>query len=273
MAGTVIYKMSGSGNDFVFVDGRVAPADSWTPERIRWICSRQTGVGGDGVAVIEPGAAPGAVRLQYFNRDGFRAALCGNASLCAARLSTWLELAPADGIQLETDAGPVRARCLAGPGELAEVEISGISAVQTPALQLAPNEKWARFATVGVPHLVVLVDAVADVDVAARGRALRLDPLLQPEGANVTFISPEGAGWRMRTYERGVEAETLACGTGSVAVATVLVGAGLAEWPVSLRTASECTLTVSPAESPRGAATTLRLVGEGRLVFRGIIGS
>ena len=98
--------MTGSGNDFVFVDGRVAPVDTWTPERIRWACSRQTGVGGDGLAVLEPGADCESVRLHYFNSDGLRAALCGNASLCAARLAGWLELAPNGAVLLETDSRP-----------------------------------------------------------------------------------------------------------------------------------------------------------------------
>lgn len=269
VAGTVIYKMTGSGNDFVFADGRVSAVACWTPEQIRWVCSRQTGVGGDGLVVLEPGSARGAVRLHYFNSDGNRAALCGNASLCAARLSAWLELAPADGVLLETDAGPVHATIKPGDGELAEIELSGVSGIGTPGIELERGEKWARFVTVGVPHLVILVDApLAKVDVPCRGRALRTHPAVMPEGANVSFVASTRDGWGFRTYERGVEAETLACGTGSVAIASVLVDAGLAEFPVSLKTASGCVLRVDAGRTSHSA----RLTGEGRLVFRAILG-
>ncbi|MSR07500.1 MAG: diaminopimelate epimerase [Gemmatimonadetes bacterium] len=268
--------MTGSGNDFVFVDGRVAPVGVWTAEKIRWVCSRQMGVGADGLVVLEPGSAAGSVRLHYFNSDGFRAALCGNASLCAARLTAWLELGQGvgagPGVVLETDAGLVRTRCLEGAGELAEIDLPGVVGIGTPAIDLQPGEKWARFATVGVPHLVVLVDGnLAKVDVVGRGRALRHHKSLEPDGANVSFVASGPDGWAFRTYERGVEAETLACGTGSVAVAAILVGAGLAELPVSLRTASGCTLTVSRQESPKGGLGGVRLAGEGRLVFRAIL--
>ena len=273
VAGTIIYKMTGSGNDFVFVDGRAAPVSMWTPEKIRWVCSRQLGVGGDGLVVLEPGSARGSVRLHYFNSDGFRAALCGNASLCAARLSAWLELAPATGLVLETDAGPVRARCLEGTGELAEIELPALSGIGTPAVELESHEKWARFATVGVPHLAVLVDRdLGQVDVTGRGRALRHHHALQPDGANISFVASGPHGWAFRTYERGVEAETLACGTGSIAVATILVDAGLAQFPVSLRTASGCTLTVSRPEAQETGVRSVRLAGEGRLIYRAILG-
>ena len=86
--GTVFYKMSGSGNDFVFVDGRGNPASVWTAQVIQDVCRPHTGVGADGLAIVEPGSKPGAIRLQYFNSDGGRASLCGNSALCATRLST-----------------------------------------------------------------------------------------------------------------------------------------------------------------------------------------
>lgn len=273
IAGTVVYKMTGSGNDFVFVDGRVAPLETWSPERIRWVCSRQTGVGGDGLVVLEPAANRQTVRLHYFNSDGARAALCGNASLCAARLSGWLELAQLGEIVLQTDAGPVRSRSLSGPGELAEIELPAVSGIGSPKLDLKLHEKWARSVTVGVPHLIVLVEGgLTDLDVAGRGRELRRHPALGPDGANVSFVASGPTGWSFRTYERGVEAETQACGTGSVAVASVLVEAGLAQFPVELRTASGCTLTVSASQTPQGEPESVRLTGEGRLVFRAILG-
>ena len=117
MDGTVVYKVTGSGNDFVMLDGRTEPLERWTPELIREICARGTGVGADGFAVLQPGSRPGAVRFHFFNADGGRSAMCGNAALCATRLSAWLELGPAAGQVVETDSGDVPARCLPGPGQ------------------------------------------------------------------------------------------------------------------------------------------------------------
>lgn len=268
MNGTVFYKMSGSGNDFIFLDGRASPVASWSREAIQAVCRPHTGVGADGVAVVEPGSKAGAVRLHYFNSDGGRADLCGNAALCATRLASWLELAPAGGVILETDAGIHQARCLEGPGERAEVGLGRASKVTSPAVELVAGERQARLATVGVPHLVVFVDNLSGVDVANRGRALRRHAALGPAGANVDFLArqPDGS-WAMRTYERGVEAETLACGTGAAASAAVVRDTGEAVLPWTVRTASGCQLGVR-----NGTDGLLWLSGEGRMVFRGILG-
>jgi diaminopimelate epimerase len=271
--GTVFYKMSGSGNDFVFVDGRSSPVEVWTPQAIQAVCRRRVGVGADGLSVVEPGSGPGAVRLHYFNSDGGRATLCGNSALCATRLAAWLGLAPADGMILETDAGTHQARCLPGPGELAEVSLGAASPVSAPKIDLAQGERVVRFATVGVPHLVLFVDDLKAVDVAARGRALRSHPELGPAGANVNFLAKGPEGWAIRTYERGVEAETLACGTGAAASAAVVSETGEAALPWRVRTASGAELGVRKATNGSGGASgALWLSGEGRMVYRGVLG-
>jgi diaminopimelate epimerase len=273
LAGSVVYKMTGSGNDFVFVDGRTSPPGFWTSERIQEVCSRHRGVGADGFVILDVGTGPGAVRLQYFNQDGARAALCGNASLCAVRLARWIELGSVDELVLETDAGPVRSRCLPGPGERAEIVLGPLAGVSTPPIPLESGEQWMRFVQVGVPHLVVMVDSLSAVPVLARGRGLRHHAALGDAGANVNFVSSSEGHWAVRTYERGVEAETLACGTGAVAVAAVLAATDLVELPVDLRTASGCTLTVGGSKAGRGSFADMRLVGQGRLVFRAVLGS
>jgi diaminopimelate epimerase len=271
--GTIFYKMSGSGNDFVFVDGRGSPAISWTPEAIRAVCRPHTGVGADGLSVLEPGSTHGAVRLQYFNSDGGRASLCGNSALCATRLAAWLDLAPADGMILETDAGSHQSRCLPGSGERAEVALGKATAVTSPALDLTPGERMVRLATVGVPHLVVFVADLPAVDVFGRGRALRSHPSLGPAGANVNFVAKDKAGaWAMRTYERGVEAETLACGTGAAASAAVVSSTGEASLPWLVRTSSGADLGVRASNGAGPDSGTLWLSGEGRMVFRGVLG-
>ena len=120
---------------------------------------------------------------------------------------------------------------------------------------------------VGVPHVVILCGDVESVDVEGRGRPIRYDPALAA-GANVNFVARDGDGWAMRTYERGVEAETLACGTGSVASAALLTAWGESGASTALRTRSGLTLTVRFRENDRGLVTP-SLAGEGRIVFRG----
>lgn len=271
MAGEIIYKMTGSGNDFVFVDGRAGPAAAWPAGRIRLVCARGTGVGADGLVWLEPGSGPGRVRFRYVNSDGSPAQMCGNAALCATRMAAWLELAPAEGLVLETDAGPVAGRCLPGGGERAEIALPPMSAVSAPAIELASGEQAVRLATVGVPHLVLLVADVSGVPLLERGRVLRSHPAVGPAGANVNFVSNGRDGWAMRTYERGVEAETLACGTGAVACAAALVQAGAVSLPWDVRTGSGTRLTVSGELEPDGRIGSPRIAGEGRLVFRAVL--
>ena len=279
LVGTTIYKMTGSGNDFVMVDARhTTPAD-WSVADIRAVCARGTGIGADGLVFVGPGSRPDTVRMVYFNSDGSRAAMCGNAALCSTRLAARLGMAPSQRMTLETDAATYESRCApASDGERAELHLAPVQAPTAVAgITTAPGERKAVLGTVGVPHLVILVDDVEGVDVQGRGRVLRSDPALGPAGANVNFISPGGASggraseWRMRTYERGIEDETLACGTGAVAAACALAGWGLAEPPMSFWTRSERRLEVRARRSAEGSYDDVWLAGEARVVVRGVI--
>lgn len=274
--------MTGSGNDFVMVDARVsAPAD-WSPEDMRTVCARGTGIGADGIVFIGPGSRPGAVRMIYYNADGSHAAMCGNAALCSTTLAVHLSLGSPDGMVLETDAGVYRSRVAepgAGEGR-AELRLAPVDP-PTPVsgLSLAPSEgeRQAALGRVGVPHLVVVVDDVDAVHLLRRGAALRFDPALAPEGANINFISPgepaeDGtASWLMRTYERGVEGETLACGTGAVAAACAIQEWGLGRLPINIQTRSGRLLKVRATKVQSGRYDDVWLTGEGRMVFRGVI--
>ena len=272
LAGTAIYKMTGSGNDFVMVDARHTRPEQWSAADIRAVCARGTGVGADGLVFVGPGTRPDSVRMIYFNSDGSRAAMCGNAALCSTRLAARLGLGRPQGMTLETDAGTYESRCVS-PDERAELHLAPVAPpAPVPGLTLAPDEERAVLSTVGVPHLVVLVGDVSRVDVVARGRALRSNPSVGPEGANVNFVSHDGRGaWHMRTYERGVEAETLACGTGAVAAACALAEWGLAEPPVTIWTWSERPLAIRARKDPQGAYDDVWLGGQARLVVRGVI--
>ena len=265
--GRPFFKMSGSGNDFVVVDARTEPPGTLAdPAVIRSICARGTGVGADGIVFLEADSSA-AVRLTYINADGSRAELCGNATLCTTRLAVELDAAPASGFDIATDSGLVSARLLDG---LPEIDLQPVTIVDSryAAIDRAPGEDRIGFAEVGVPHLVILCKNVEAVDVVGRGRPLRRHPSL-PRGANVNFVAPlESGAWRMRTYERGVEAETLACGSGAAASAILLSCWELASGEtVDLVTSSGRHLRVRLRRE--ASAWLASLAGEGRVVYQG----
>ncbi|MDA1081332.1 MAG: diaminopimelate epimerase [Gemmatimonadetes bacterium] len=257
--------MTGSGNDFVFIDESTqATTGLDTPDSIRRICSRTDGVGADGVVFLRHGGSDGTA-IRYYNCDGSRGELCGNASLCTANLSVQLGLGGAGGFTFGTDVGQMQARIVNGSPEIDLQPVSDVAA--NAGISLERGELRIGYANTGVPHLVVLVSDAEAVNLAARGAPLRHHPTLSA-GANVNFVAKTAAGWRMRTYERGVEGETLACGTGAVACAIMLASWGLAEdGSVDLLTSSGRTLTVSLGRRPDGYSPSLR--GEGRIVFTG----
>ena len=260
--------MSGSGNDFVVFDalrgnGRDT-RDLERPEFIREICARGTGVGADGIVILAP--EPDAdFRMIYYNSDGSRASMCGNAGLCVTALAAQLGAANADGMRFQSDAGLVSARIRSG---LPEIELDPVREMLGDAgIALAAGEQRIGFAVAGVPHLIVLCNEVASVDVVGRGRLLRRHPSLR-DGANANFLSRrQDRDWDIRTYERGVEGETLACGTGAVAAAVLLNAWGLSDGETRLRTRSGSTLRVNLRRS--GQEWLSALSGEGRLVFVG----
>lgn len=268
MSGMVFYKMTGSGNDFVMLDGRHTTPEEWTGDAIVAMCDRRMGVGADGLVILTPEAA-GRVRMDFWNCDGSRADMCGNAALCSTRLAVHLKMAGREGMQLVTRAGAFPVRCIEG-GERAELNLPDFDLPAHPSgLPLGPGDLAATLATVGVPHLVVEVSDLERPDLMDRGRELRFHPALGVAGANVNFVAPVGGGrWCLRTYERGVEGETLACGTGAVAAAVALASAGRVSLPMDLVTRSGRILTIRGViRGPR--ATDVWLAGEGRLVFRG----
>jgi diaminopimelate epimerase len=272
MTGMHFYKMTGFGNDFVFVDGRTYPVESWSVEAIRAACDRRRGVGGDGVVVLTPEGEDTA-RMVYFNADGSRVGMCGNAALCSTRLAARLGMAPASGMRLLTDTGVLSTRCV-GPGWAAELLLPDFGLPEDTGLPLEPGERWMVRCRVGVPHLIILVDQVRSVDVAARGSALRQHQAFAPEGLNVNFVSAvSGQGdhaWRLRTYVRGVEAETLACGTGTVGAAFALAARNLANLPLRIASWGGNVFTVA-GRIEGGLAVAPWLCGEGRLVFEGTL--
>lgn len=262
--------MSGSGNDFVFLDARSAShAEFTTPSRVQAVCARGTGIGADGIVfLLESDVAETALRMRYLNADGSLAAMCGNAALCTTRLARELGVFDeSEDLRMATDSGVVTARMRHGRPEIDLAPIAEIA--PEFAAERGPGEERIGFIMVGVPHLVVLCNDVDDAPVVERGRELRRHPLLA-SGANVNFVSRGQGAWRMRTYERGVEAETLACGTGAVGTAVMLERWGLSGPATELRTRSGRSLAVALSQSQ--GVVNASLAGEGRIVFVGEIG-
>jgi diaminopimelate epimerase len=235
------------------------------------VCARGTGIGADGIVFVGPGSHPGSARMIYYNADGSHAAMCGNAALCSTTLAAHLGVGIAGGMDLETDAGTYQSRAL--DGGRAELHLAPVPApAAVPGLALATGERQAMLSRVGVPHLIVLVDDVDTVDLMERGRALRFDPALAPDGANINFISHDQSGaWRMRTYERGIEGETLACGTGAVGAGCAIQEWGLDRLPINIESRSGRILGVRATKAQNGPYDDVWLAGEGRMVFRGVI--
>ena len=273
--GRPFWKMSGSGNDFVFFDARSSQGTCdplETTADISALCAPHLGIGADGVVFIAE-SADALFAIRYYNADGSRASLCGNASLCAAQSAVKLGLAAREQtFHFMSDAGRIAASIDAQG--VASVRLAPVTALETAAKEgLAPREERIGYAVVGVPHLVVLVSDVDAIDVAGRGRILRYGTVRAPEGANVNFVSRASAPgeWRIRTYERGVEGETYACGTGAVAAAACLQAWELAPRDVDVRllTASARVLTVRFPHDARSDFSELS--GEGRVVYDGVL--
>ncbi len=222
-------KMNGAGNDFVLLDNRSGGLALDGPAIAR-LCDRHRGVGADGVLLVEtPAADTGAeFRMRYFNADGGEADMCGNGARCfaryAARLTDHLgsKAGTRDGMTFETGAGLIRARF---DGELVHLEMSqptGGADLGELTLDDGAMLTQTYFLNTGVPHVVVPVDSVEAVDVHQVGRAIRYHRKFAPKGTNANFIEPYSMSEIiLRTYERGVEGETLACGTGATASALV----------------------------------------------------
>jgi diaminopimelate epimerase len=248
-------KMHGAANDFVVVDHRepFLPAD---PRALfaAW-CDRRRGIGADGVLLLE--RDPDCdFAMRYHNADGGPADFCGNGARCIARFALGLGLGRDGAVRFRSAAGVKRARALAGG--LIALEFGPVGDGEHVRLSIGGQPIEGRAVTAGVPHFVVPVPRVEDVPVASAAPPLRWHERFGPAGANVDFVAPRPDGRvAMRTFERGVEGETLACGSGAIASALWAVLEAGAPSPVTIRTSGGDDLTVEFTAGVSGREATL----------------
>jgi len=261
------WKMHGAGNDFILVDDRRQQFPAAHRAWLAAIADRRTGVGCEGIILIQP-SAKADFRMRFFNPDGGEVEMCGNGARCVARLACELGAAPAE-MSIDTVAGVLRA---AVSGSQVRLRLT------TPrdwrlgrTLALPDGTTPYGFVNSGVPHVVVETKDLEGLDVARVGAAIRYHADFRPAGTNANFIAVTGPdALRIRTYERGVEGETLACGTGITAAALVAGKLGRVKPPVKVTCRSGDVLVVDYTLTPDGA-DNVTLLGPAVHVFRGML--
>ena len=209
-------KWVGAGNDFILVDWRRKknlPVNRWSA-LAKNLCRQKVGIGADGILVLE--SSKGAdFRMRIFNPDGSEAEMCGNGSRCVA---AYAARGRKKDVAFDTVAGRLEARIR---GDVVRVKLSPPHSLKTGvSLEVEGKNLELHTITAGVPHAIIFVDALDKIDVEGLGEKIRNHPYFQPKGTNVDFVKVEGSNRiAIRTYERGVEGETLACGTGGTASA------------------------------------------------------
>ncbi|MFH1353342.1 MAG: diaminopimelate epimerase [bacterium] len=254
-------KMQASGNDFVVLEDNSKFRNK--PALAKKLCDRKFGIGADGLLFLKCGRAPG-LSFQIYNSDGTHPKMCGNGARCAA---LWANEKFGDEnkkFKIKTEAGILQA----------EVNMNSVKIKMNKPQNLELNfplaagdkKMKANFVIVGVPHVVIPVKNADKIDVVNTGRAVRFHRRFQPEGTNADFVQVLNSGKiKIRTYERGVEGETLSCGTGSTAAAFVLNKLGFVKNRVSVLTKSGESLVIDVKSDG------VYLTGAAAFVFRGEI--
>ena len=260
-------KMNGAGNDFVMIDNRAGDV-RLQPEQIVRICDRHRGVGADGILLLEKGSNGADFRMRYYNRDGGEAEMCGNGARCFARFAKKVAGAP-ERISFQTPAGLIGARL---HGDLVTLNMSDPTDLRLNLrLQIDGEDAVVHYINSGVPHVVVPVARLDVVHVFTQGAAIRRHKKFSPQGANVNFIEKRGAQKILvRTYERGVEDETLACGTGVVASALIFAVTEKVDGPVSVTVRSGSELSVD-FKRAGNQFRNVTLTGPAEIAFEGTI--
>ena len=260
------YKMSGAGNDFIIIDNRDSKiTDGDLTGFITGVCRRKMSAGADGLILIETSERHD-FRWRFFNSDGSRAEMCGNGARCAARFAHVTGVAGTT-LTFETDAGVVSAQVDKERVKVQMPEPSDLK--QTYVLKLSDQSLEISSINTGVPHVVTFVEQLDDLDVIALGREIRLHQSFAPAGTNANFVECGlGNAIKIRTYERGVEDETLACGTGAIASAIISASRYKLRSPVDVKTRSGVHLTIY-FEVSNGQYRHIYMQGDARIIYTG----
>ena len=234
------------------------------------ICRRGLSVGADGVILVDY-SLKADYAWHYYNADGGEVAMCGNGSRCVARFAYLNHIAPAQHA-IETLSGIIHAEVLGKHRDRVRVQLPDPTGLkQNIEVKIAGAPDFAHFVNTGVPHVVYFVDDVEKVDVVGIGRATRHHPLFAPAGTNANFVQMMNSHKiKIRTYERGVEDETLACGTGSVAAAVIGTAIGKTTSPLEVLTRTGIVLGVHFKQNA-GAFSEIHLEGDARIIYKGVI--
>jgi diaminopimelate epimerase len=264
-------RMHGCGNDFVVIDDRAGLWHARREDLARALCDRRKGLGGDGLILIQPGRDGADFRMTYVNRTGMDGEMCGNGARCSVLRAAQLGLIR-DAGTMATDAGPIRA---ALEGAVVTLRMTPPVDERPPfAVEVEGRAFECRAIDTGVPHAVIFLEheaALDALDVERFGRALRHHAAFAPRGVNANFAARRGDGsFRMRTYERGVEMETLACGTGAVAVGLMAHRQFGSSAPVLIHPTGGGLLKIGFRASAEGFAD-VTLAGPAELIAEGAI--
>ncbi len=243
-------KYQGAGNDFILIDDR---ASSFPIHLVEKLCHRRLGIGADGVILLQ-NSLKAAFRMRIFNSDGKEAAMCGNGIRCLFDFARTLGFKE-ESYLVETMDAILQCRAVG----------DRVSVLLAPPQLIAIVDDRMDVWNTGVPHAVLFVDELDKVPVEELGRKIRFEAQFQPHGVNVNFASHENGLIRMRTYERGVEGETLACGTGAAAVALSAQKKFNLKNPLRIFSSSQELLEVNVAEG------RVELIGPVKAVFQGKI--
>ncbi|MCP4145377.1 MAG: diaminopimelate epimerase [bacterium] len=263
MATLKFTKMHGAGNDFIVISDLDLEAASvqLTAPVIEALCNRQLGIGADGLIIVAYDFELD-FKMIYFNSDGYEAEMCGNGARCAFAFANKLGMVSDIGV-FATGSGPINGSV--GPDF---VKVS-LPPTKAPDLDYTLDSgSKVHLANTGVPHAVLISDSVSEVNLKDLGPHIRYDAAFEPDGANVNWVEKlDNNSYKIRTYERGVEAETLACGTGASASALVLYCLGQASTPVALLTEGGDKLVVDIEEND--GLYNLNLTGPATIAFTG----
>ena len=266
------YKMNGAGNDFIVIDNRDLSIQLDT-DTIAALCDRHRGIGADGLLAVEPAQQGADYRFRYYNADGGEAEMCGNGARCFGRFTSHLSEEIPDQVTFETIAGTLAANIVEENVRIAMSEPKDLEL--DTGLTIPGIDSTIRFVNTGVPHAVTFVPegtSIEDLDVVSLGRAIRQHETFAPAGTNANFATVIEPGHiAIRTYERGDEEETLACGTGMVACALLHHLNTGAPSPIQVDVAGGDTLEIGFEKTGEQSFSKVTLTGPADFVFEGEI--